>query len=66
MVTKRVHWTDGQRWRNLQTGETVSAAVLIERHGRYLRMNRLSLCDATFDVRMDDDSVWRRLRAWER
>jgi hypothetical protein len=63
MNQNRVHWTNAQTWRNLETGETVSAAILIERYGRYLRMNRLSLCDATMDMRMEDNSTWRRLRA---
>jgi hypothetical protein len=31
MDQNRMHWTDAQAWRNLETGETVSAAVLIER-----------------------------------
>jgi hypothetical protein len=55
------HWTEAQMWQNTKTAETKTAGALIAQYDRYLRINRVSLCCATFDVRMDDGSVWRRI-----
>lgn len=55
------HWTEVQTWRNPKTNETLTAAELIKRYERFLRINRVSLCCATFDVRMDDNTIWARI-----
>jgi hypothetical protein len=60
-ITERKHWTEAQMWQNKVTGETVSAGELIKRNDRYFRVNRLSLCCATFDVRAEDNSTWKRI-----
>ena len=55
------HWTEAQEWRNKETQETVPAKTLLERYGRFLRVNHVSLCCSNFDVRMDDGSKWTRI-----
>ena len=56
------HWTEVQRWENTSTREVLSAGELIKRNDRYFRVYRVSLCCATFDVRAEDGSTWRRLK----
>jgi hypothetical protein len=61
-TTERKHWTEAQMWQNKVTGETISAGELIKRNDRYFRVNRMpGLCSATFDVRAEDNSTWKRI-----
>ncbi len=57
------HWTESQLWKNKQTNQIVPAGWLIEKYGRWLRTNKISLCDfPTFQsIIMDDGSEWYRL-----
>ncbi len=55
------HWTIVQTWKNTKTGEIKTAGELITANDRYFRINRVSLCCATFDVRTESGEVWRRI-----
>ena len=56
------HWTEVQRWENLETHEQLTAGELIKRFDRYLRINRVSLCCNVHTVRMEDGSRWAWIR----
>lgn len=56
------HWTDAQRWRELNTHEVITAGELLARHGDELRRYRVSLVDAPAGngVRLQNGEVWYR------